>query len=286
VGVLAGRSAAGLAALASAARAQGSPAIIRVYPRRAGSRPTTRWSYRRPDEFSGWPHTSGFWDMGGGELLQNVTSNYTDYPERRRDQPRQHRPRRPWRQVGRPALDRLWPDVDGAHPTVNMFASLDPRMARAKTIGDLRPIDFLDKDVIFSNSGAGFGTPDGRTDVRVSRDRGRSWSPPIPVPLDGLHSLSGMNSHLVRPDGTALIWLMEVDKEGWNRHPCVYALPPRGTDFHFTTFITPKHDPYGAADGATPHLPLRRPSLVLSARLHAAQRPHPVRLRCQRDPTG
>ena len=46
-----------------------------------------------------------------------------------------------------------------------------------------------------------------------------------------------------------------LDKEGWNRHPCVYALPPRGTDFHFTTFITPKHDPYAGPTAIT-----RRPS--------------------------
>jgi hypothetical protein len=42
---------------------------------------------------------------------------------------------------------------------------------------------------------------------------------------------------------------MEVDKGGWNRRPCVFALPPKGADFHFLTFITPKRDPFANADG-------------------------------------
>ena len=87
-----------------------------------------------------------------------------------------------------------------------------------------------------------------------------------------------MNSALVRPDGTAFIWLMEVDKEGWHRHPCVYALPPGGFDFHFLSFITPKQDPYFDGRGRLYfHLPLRRPPLVLPPRLPAAERAHPVR---------
>src|SRR5690606_26588285 len=105
---------------------------------------------------------------------------------------------------------RTW---DGENPTINMMSRIDPALAGARTMGELQPIDFLDRDTIIANSGAGFGTPEGKTEVRVSRNRGRSWSPAIPVPKDALHSISGMNSVLVRPDGTALIWLIEVDKE-------------------------------------------------------------------------
>lgn len=205
--------------------------------------------YRREDEFAGWPHTSGFWNFGDGELLQNVMVLYTDYPDADAiSHDNIGRGGRGGKMVTLRSTDygRTW---DGDDPTVNNYDNLDRSMAGAKTMGDLQPIDFLDRNVIFSNSGRGFGTPDGRTDVRLSRDRGHSWSPAIPVPLDGLYSISGMNSHLVRPDGTAMIWLMEVDKDGWNRHPCIFALPPRGTDFHFLTFITPKHDPFGQADG-------------------------------------
>jgi hypothetical protein len=203
--------------------------------------------YRREDEFVGWPHTMGYWNIGDGELLQQVTSITTHYGSAdaiSHDN------------IGREGLGgksvalrskdygRSW-----EKPVINMMSNADPRQANVKTMGDLRPIDFLDRDVLISNSSPGFGTPKGHTLVRVSRDRGRTWGPPIDVPNDGLYSTSGMNSVLIRPDGTALIWLMEVDKDGWNRHPCVFALPPGGTDFHFLTFITQKHDPFGNADG-------------------------------------
>ncbi|OJY71209.1 MAG: hypothetical protein BGP16_11515 [Sphingobium sp. 66-54] len=203
--------------------------------------------YRRENEMVGWPHVMGYWDMGDGELLQQVTAITTRYgnaDDISHDN------------LGREGLGsksvalrskdygRTW-----QAPVFNMMANADKSQAKVKTMGDLQPIDFLDRNILIANSGTAFGMPTGRTNVRVSKDRGRTWGPPVPVPLDGLNSLSGMNSVLIRPDGTALIWLMEVDKEGWNRHPCVYALPPRGTDFHFLTFITKKADPWGNADG-------------------------------------
>src|SRR5690606_12014268 len=35
--------------------------------------------YRREDEMTGWPHVTGFWNFGDGELLQQVTSITTRY---------------------------------------------------------------------------------------------------------------------------------------------------------------------------------------------------------------
>jgi len=203
--------------------------------------------YRRDNEFVGWPHTMGYWNIGEGELLQQVTSINTAYGNA---DSLSHD------NIGREGLGgksvalrsrdygRTW-----EAPVFNMMSNADPAQANVKTMGDLKPIDFLDRNILISNSSPGFGTPKGRTQVRVSKDRGHSWGPAIDVSNDGLFSSSGMNSVLVRPDGTAFIWLMEVDKEGWNRHPCVYALPPKGTDFHFLTFITKKHDPFANADG-------------------------------------
>ncbi len=286
--LMGGGAAGSLVLLSPFAHAQGGAGAIETYtaPRKL-SDVDHAVVYRREDEFTGWPHASGFWDFGDGELLQSVMSLYTDYPDANAiSHDNIGRGSRGGKMVTLRSKDygRSW---DGADPVIDTYSNIDPAMANAKTMGDLQPIDFLDKDTIFANSGSGFGTPEGRTDVRLSRDRGRSWSPPIPVPLDGLHSLSGMNSHLVRPDGTAMIWLMEVDKEGWNRHPCIFALPPRGTDFHFLTFITKKRDPYGAADGdytttfrfGGHRWFYPRGYLLPSGRMLCA-------LRCQRDPTG
>ena len=247
-GALAGGTAAGGMLLASAATAQRSAAIIRKYaPPRKLQSVDHMVVYRRDNEMVGWPHVMGFWNMGDGELLQQVTAIGTRY---RNSDDISHD------NLGREGLGtksvtlrsrdygRTWQE-----PVFNMMNNADKSQVKVKTIGDLQPINFLDKNILIANSSPGFGTPAGKTQVRVSKDRGHTWGPPIDVSNDGLHSLSGMNSVLVRPDGTAMIWLMEVDKNGWNRHPCLYAVNPGGTDFHFMTFITKKEDPKGEADG-------------------------------------
>jgi hypothetical protein len=95
----------------------------------------------------------------------------------------------------------------------------------------------------------GFLDPKGRCGVKVSRDRGHSWSPEFPLLMEGLHSISGINSSLVRPDGTVMIFLTEVGESIYDRHPLIYALPPGGSDFRFLSYVTPKADPFGTADG-------------------------------------
>jgi hypothetical protein len=203
--------------------------------------------YRREDEMVGWPHTMGWWNMGNGELLQQVTAITTRYGSAD-DISHDNLGREGLGSKSVALRSKDWGRTWEA-PVNNMMSIADKSQAKVKTMGDLQPIDFLDPNILIANSSAGFGTPQGKTSVRVSKDRGHTWGPAIPVPNDGLFSTSGMNSVLIRPDGTALIWLMEVDKDGWNRHPCVFALPPKGTDFHFLTFITKKQDDYGNADG-------------------------------------
>lgn len=281
-------SAASMVLFAATGRAQSAGGVIRAYsPPRRLTEVDHAVVYRREDEMTGWPHTMGYWNFGDGELLQQVTSITTRYGSAEDiSHDNLGREGLGTKSVALRSKDwgRTW---DGENPTIDMMSRVDSTMAAAKTMGDLQPIDFLDPDTIISNSGAEFGMPQGRTDVRVSRDRGQSWSPAIPVPKDALHSISGMNSVLVRPDGTALIWLIEVDKEGWNRRPCVFALPPRGTDFHFLTFITPKRDPYGTADGnyqstfrfGGHRWFYPRGYLLPSGRMLCV-------LRCQRDPRG
>lgn len=245
---LTGGLATGALLWSAAAQGQRSAAIIRSYaPPRKLAKVDHMVVYRRDNEMVGWPHVMGWWNIGNGELLQQVTAIGTRYGN---SDDISHD------NLGREGLgtksvalrSKDWGRTWEA-PVFNMMNNADKSQAAVKTMGDLQPIDFLDRNILIANSSPGFGTPEGKTQVRVSKDRGRSWGPPIDVPKDGLHSLSGMNSVLIRPDGTALIWLMEVNKEGWNRHPCVFALPPRGTDFHFLSFITKKQDPWGNADG-------------------------------------
>lgn len=250
-GALAGASAGALSLLATTAKGQ-APAIIRSYAA-ARQLPNVESMvvYRREDEFTGWPHVMGYWNFGDGEILQQVTSIRTEYGDAdsiSHDNIGRGSGPGGSKQVALRSKDWgiTW---DNRDPTINMVRNIDRRMVDAETMGDLQPISFLDRDTIIANNSPGFGTPNGRTEVRVSRNRGKSWSPAIAVPKDALHSISGMNSSLVRPDGAALIWLMEVDRKGWNRHPCVFALPPEGRDFHFLSFITPKVDPMRDADG-------------------------------------
>ena len=240
-------SAAGLLLLPAAAR---SAAVIRRYaaPRQLAN-VDHAVVYRRETEMVGWPHVMGFWNLGDGEILQQVTSINTSYGSADAiSHDNLGKEGLGGKSVALRSKDwgRTW---DGANPVFNMMTNADRSMAAAKTMGDLQPISFLDKNILIANNGTAFGMANGKTQVRVSKDRGRSWSPAINVPMDGLHSLSGMNSVLIRPDGTAMIWLMEVDEKATNRHPCIFALPPRGTDFHFLTFVTPKADPKGEADG-------------------------------------
>jgi hypothetical protein len=247
-GALLGGSVAGAALLSSAANAGVAPGLIKRYaiPRKLAN-VDHAVVYRRDDEMVGWPHVMGFWNMGGGEILQQVmaiTTRYSNADDISHDN------------LGREGLGsksvalrskdygRTW-----EAPVFNMMSNADKSQAGVKTLGDLQPIDFLDRNILIANNGTAFGSPQGKAAVRISKDRGRTWGPSIPVPMDGLNSLHGMNSVLIRPDGTAMIWLMEVDKQGWNRHPCVFAVNPGGTDFHFMTFITKKEDPKGEADG-------------------------------------
>lgn len=235
--------------------------------------------------YTGWTYVIGFWDMRDGEILQSVFSVPSDYstPESA-DQDKI--PRNLGRTLSFRSMDygKTW-----SEPVVNLMNNLDPGWSGAKSLSDLGPIDYLDPDVLVSNASAGgFGAPKSQTTLRISRDRGHTWSPTFLVPLDGLPNHSGMNSFLVRPDGMAMLWLMESGSEGWNRHPLVFALPPGGDEFHFLSMITDLHDPKGAADSGDRSTTLRfgshrwfypRGWMLPSGRILCT-------LRSQRDPKG
>lgn len=205
--------------------------------------------YRRDDQFAAWPYTMGFWETGSGELVQAfmaLDADYSDPSNLSHDQLGE-RAGRGSRMVTVRSSDRgrTWhePEID-AYPAIRK-----EHADRPADLSEWGPIDWLEGDTILGNSTTDFGKPSGRSYVRLSRDAGRSWTPAAELPLDGLPSLLGINSALVRPDGRALLFLTSVSEDGWSRRPLVYGSTDDGTEFHFLSFITPKEDPFGAADG-------------------------------------
>ena len=222
--------------------------IRRFAPPRPASDVEHAVVYRRDDEFTAWPFTMGFWETGSGELVQCVMSLDADYGtegaishdklgERKGQGSRIVTVRSSDR-------GRTW-----SEPEFDVYPSIRAGDEHAADLAAWGPIDYLDGDTLLGNSTTDFGKPEGRSYVRVSKDAGRSWSPAAELPLDGLPSLLGINSALVRPDGRALLFLTSVSPDGWNRRPLVYGSTDDGTEFHFLSFITPKEDPFGAADG-------------------------------------
>jgi hypothetical protein len=283
---LAGASVLGALALPCLAHAHDPAAIIKRYaPPAPVSRIESQIVFKDDAWYTGWTYVIGFWNMGGGELLQSVFSVPSDYSDE--DSVDQDKiPRHLGRTLSFRSFDygRTWGD-----PVENIQSNMDAGWAGAQTLADLGPIDYLNPDILVSNNTRGlFGSANAQAAMRVSRDRGKSWSPDLLVPLDGLPNHSGMNSFMVRPDGTAMLFLMESGTEGWNRHPLVFALPPRGEEFHFLSMITPLSDPKGAADSGDRSTTLRfrshrwfypRAWMLSTGRILCT-------IRCQRDPRG
>jgi len=245
--------------------------------------------YRREDEFSTWPYTSGFWQNGEGTLIANFTSRTVQYQSDAIDHDsieagsgsnpktvtvRSHDRGRTW---------------DGDDPQIDMFSGIVERGAEtADSLAPYAPIDYLDPNTLIANgSVGGFSVKESRGTVRISQDGGKSWTPPVVLPLDGLVSTTGIHSSLVRPDGKALLFMWEVDKDNQNRHPLVYRSTADGTSFHFLSYVTPRRDPKmsatGNIQGSIRFIGHRwfypRGHLLPSGRMLCT-------LRCQRDPRG
>lgn len=243
--------------------------------------------YRREDEFASHPYVSGFWETEAGHLVANFSTRKVNYG----GDPDNLSHNNLGRNTGTRTVTvrsedrgRTWRETAPRYSDAGGETAADG----PDSMGEITPIDFLNRDVLIANSSSGF-SPTSQAFVRVSKDAGRTWSRSFRLPLDGLQSLGAMNSTLVRPDSRCLLFMFEVSSDGWNRHPLVYRSTDDGTTFHFLSFITPKEDPYGAGSGESwKNLPYAfgghrwfypRGYILPNGRILCV-------LRCQRDPTG
>ena len=231
--------------------AAASPAMIHTFrPPRPAKDLDNAIVYRRDDEFASHPYVAGFWETAAGHLVANFSTRKVNYVGDPNDLSHNNLGRNPGgRQVNVRSEDRgrTWKE---ANPTFNdgrgRQAAADDEVDSMAEIG---PIDFRNKDVLVANSSSAFGAPTSRSVVRISKDGGHTWSRSFRLPLDGLHSLSAINSSLVRPDGRCLLFMFEVSPDGWNRHNLVYRSTDDHSSFHFLSFITVKDDPFAAGTG-------------------------------------
>lgn len=222
--------------------------------------------YRREDEFASHPYTRGFWEAPAGHLICNFSLSTVDY----RDDPNQLAHSRLIRNPGgRRSVTirsedrgRTWyvSNADPRRPSVDVQVPRPGADGRPGPLDEIGPIDYADSKVLVSNFNylymrddpliADFyedlkqlvEAPERRVYIRVSKDGGDSWSRSAMLPLDGLYSLSAVESSTVRPDGQCLLFLSGISREGGILRPLVYRSTDDGTAFHFLSYITPDED--------------------------------------------
>lgn len=275
-----------LASVSTLASAKKSAVIKKYLPARPANDADHAVVYRREDEFCSWPYTMGFWETADGDFLQSflsLTVVYDDPNNINHDNLAARATDRRMVTVRSKDRGRTW---NGDNPIINMLDRGNDGGA-VERLEQIAPVNYLDKNVLISNFGQNFGKPDARTYIQISKDSGETWSPKSFLPLDGLSSLTGLNSYLVRPDGRCLLFMFESAEDGWNRRPLVYGSLDGGTEFRFMSFITPQHDPKAEASGdwKTSHAFgghrwfYPRAIMLPNGRILCT-------LRCQRDPRG
>jgi len=249
--------------------------------------------YRREDEFCSWPFTSGFWETGDGTLIANFATRNVTYDSGdaiRHDVLGQNSSNPRTVTVRSRDRGQTW---DGDNPQFNMMAGPggDGRGRSKDTMPTAfsDPVDYRDPDVLVSSgSMGGFATASTQATTSLSRDGGKSWSETVLVPLDHLHATTGTQSTLVRPDGRCLMFLFSVEADNTHRRPLVYGSVNQGREFHFMSYIVPRDDPSGLADGN-----YNDPSVAFVGHRWFYPRAYMLPTgrilcitRCQRDPTG
>jgi hypothetical protein len=241
-------------------------AIRKFSPPRAAKDVEHAVVYRRENEFASHPYVRGFWETAAGHLICNFSLATVDY----RGEPMKLAHIELVRSAGgRRAVTVRSEDRGKTWKVVNEDKNRSSNDVRApkpgidgkrESLTDIGPIDYSNKDVLISNFNYQYmredalikdfydslkpitDAPDRQVYIRVSKDAGRTWSRSVMLPLDGLYSLSAVESSTVRPDGRCLLFLNGVSKQGSGSRPLVYRSMDDGTTFHFLSYVTPIDD--------------------------------------------
>lgn len=246
--------------------------------------------YRRNDEFSGWPFTSGMWETADGSIVVGFKRNksrYRSIEDVHHDHVNEEE-KNEIMLVRSKDRGETW-DADNLVKIWEKAVSVDEVMAQgAQNYADEAPLDFRNKDtLVATGSTPSFGLLNSKTWLRVSTDGGRNWRRPLILPLIGMQALSATSASTVRADGRSLIFLTSSSPDGWSRRPLVYASIDGGHAWTFLSFIAGPREDDGSADGDW--------KSTFRFGGHRWYYPRGIQLkdgriictlRCQRDPTG
>jgi hypothetical protein len=234
--------------LATPAQSAQKAAVRRIAGPRMAKNADHGVVYRQEDEFCAWPFTQGFWETADGTLVANfirTKANYGNVDSLNHNVVMRGGPTN-LLSIRSRDRGRTWDANDLQVHTGSTQAQHD---GSGESIAELGAVDFTNRDTLVWSTCSAFGTPNSRPFVRISKNAGRNWSRAFRLPLDGLPAISSNSSQMVRSDGTSLLFLTMISQDGWSRRPMVYASVPDKSTWHFLSFMTPKEDPYGAADG-------------------------------------
>jgi hypothetical protein len=195
--------------------------------------------HRDERAFCGWPFYCGLWKTADGDVVagfKKIQSAYASGGEISHTR----------LTVGQGKLvlvrshdaGATW--EDGLQPVFDLADTAERlRRDHGESYAGAAPLDFLDPDVlVMAGALPALLKPDSRAWLRASSDGGRTWRPPILLPLDGLANLTGHGPPAVRADGMALLGLSTTSADGWTNRPLVYASPD-GVAWHFLSFVAP-----------------------------------------------
>ncbi len=147
--------------------------------------------YRKNDEFSGWPFTSGMWETADGSIVvgfKRSKSLYRSINDVHHDHVNEEEKME--------ILLMRSSDRGATWDTDNLVQIWERAISEADVLAqgppnyrDEAPLDFRNKDtLVATGSTPTFGLLNTKTWLRVSTDGGRNWRRPIILPLLGMQA--------------------------------------------------------------------------------------------------